>query len=202
MSLLDAKRPVIFAGENHMINLFAVGGEEPIASASLWRCTYSAHGEGFAFFFWHTADQTGAESLPPAAIYADNAAMACMVRDRFNQYFAGFGERGIASVAPQPARFQQLGEGRRRHRIVCSAATHTIELCWREVFDAALEIFYNTSGPDPYDVSAVICSCAAASITIDGTVLRGEVRAPAGASRSSAFLAFSETWVEATTVEG
>jgi hypothetical protein len=62
------------------------------------------------------------------------------------------------------------------------------------VFDAALEIFDNTSGPIPYDVSAVICPCADAAITVNGRPLAGEVRRPIGESASSAFLAFSETW--------
>ena len=59
----------------------------------------------------------------------------------------------------------------------------------------ALEIFDNRSGAEPYDVSAVICPCRRGSIAVDGVPLRGEVRVPSGESASSAFLAFSETWV-------
>lgn len=194
MSLLDQKRPVIFAGENHLITLYAPGGAEPIARISCWRCTYSAHGEGFVMAMW-CDPAAGAPDLPEAALYSDNAAMGRMVAERFNQYFAGFERLGLPDMPIQPARFAQLGEGRRQHRITCAAGPRSIELRWTEVFDAALEIFDNRSGPEPYDVSAVICPCRDAAIIVDGARLRGEVRVPDGPSASSAFLAFSETWV-------
>jgi hypothetical protein len=121
--------------------------------------------------------------------------MGRMVMARFNQYFGGFTDRGLAELPPTPARFTQQADGRRLHRITCASAERTIELLWREVFDAALEVFDNRSGPEPYDVSAVICPCQAGRISVDGAPLRGDVRVPDGPSASSAFLAFSETWV-------
>jgi hypothetical protein len=121
--------------------------------------------------------------------------MGRMVMARFNQYFAGFHGRSLAEIVPQPARFVQQADGRRLHRIMCVSADLSIELLWQAAFDAALEIFDNRSGPEPYDVSAVICPCQRGTISINGVALRGEVRVPAGESASSAFLAFSETWV-------
>ncbi|HMO59888.1 MAG TPA: hypothetical protein PKC19_21250, partial [Roseiflexaceae bacterium] len=112
--MLDRKQPVIFAGENHMITLFEPGQAEPIAAASVWRCSYSAQGEGFVLCLWHTPDQSGSTRLAAQGIYSDNMPLAIMVRDRFNQYFAGFDARGFARIEPQPARFQQYGEGMRR----------------------------------------------------------------------------------------
>ncbi|MFO7171175.1 MAG: hypothetical protein DIU80_024360 [Chloroflexota bacterium] len=195
MGPLEKKRPVIFAGENHLITLYRPGGNEAVAGASCWRCTYSAHGEGFVLAMWCDPRAAGAPGLPQTSVYADNAAMGRMVMARFNQYFAGFQGRGLAEMEPQPARFFQQADGRRLHRITCVAADVSIELLWQEIFDAALEIFDNRSGPEPYDVSAVICPCRRGTIAVNGAALRGEVRVPAGPSASSAFLAFSETWV-------
>jgi hypothetical protein len=195
MGLLETKRPVIFAGENHLITLYRPGTDEAVAGASCWRCTYSEHGEGFVLAMWCGPAAVGAPGLPPIAVYADNAAMGRMVMARFNQYFAGFQGRGLAELTPQPARFSQHADGRRLHRITCRSEALGIELLWREVFDAALEIFDNRSGPEPYDVSAVICPCRRGAISVDGVPLRGEARVPDGESASSAFLAFSETWV-------
>jgi hypothetical protein len=195
MSLLDTKRPVLFAGENHLITLYRPGADETVAGVSCWRCTYSEHGEGFVLALWCDPAAVGAPDLPSTAIYSDNAAMGRMVMERFNQYFAGFSGRGLAELPPQPARFQQQADGRRLHRITCLSGGRSIELVWQDVFDAALEIFDNRSGPEPYDVSAVICPCRRGSIALDGAPLLGEVRVPAGPSASSAFLAFSETWV-------
>lgn len=197
MTLLASKYPVIFAGENHMITLHLAGTQTPILSASCWRCTYSEHGEGFVLLIWHDPAQSGLAQLPPDVIYADNAAMARMVAERFGQYFEGFRGRGVATREPVPARFVQQGDGRRSHRIACMAGEITIELVWREMLDTNLEIFYNTSGPIPYDVSAVICHCAHGAIQVNGAPSQGEVHQPAGETYSSAFLAFSETWVQA-----
>ena len=195
MSLLEQKRPVVFAGENHLITLYRTGSDEPVAGVSCWRCSYSEHGEGFVLALWCDPAAVEAPDLPPTAVYADNAAVGRMVMARFNQYFAGFKGRGLAELEPRPARFVQQADGQRLHRITAVTVDLSIELLWQGIFDAALEIFDNRSGPEPYDVSAVICPCRRGAISVSGVELRGEVRVPAGESASSAFLAFSETWV-------
>lgn len=198
MGLLAQKRPVIFAGENHMITLFAPQSDRAIAAVSCWRCTYSEQGEGYVLFVWSDPLASPLYDLTPSAMYSDNPAMARLVATRFNRYFEGFGEHGFDEMTPQPARFFQHGDGRRLHRIACSVGAATVELVWEDLFDAALETFYNTSGPIPYDVSAVICPCVRATITVNGAPVYGEIRVPSGPSASSAFLAFSETWVQAS----
>jgi hypothetical protein len=195
MGLLEKKRPVIFAGENHLITLYRPESDQAVAGVSCWRCTYSEHGEGLVLALWCDPVAVGMPDLPPTSVYADNAAMGRMVMERFNQYFAGFHGRGLTELVPEPARFVQQADGRRLHRITAVTAELSIELLWQEVFDAALEIFDNRSGAGPYDVSAVICPCWRGAISVNGVLLRGEVRVPAGESASSAFLAFSETWV-------
>jgi hypothetical protein len=195
MGLLTKKRPVIFAGENHLITLYRPGSDAAVAGISCWRCAYSEHGEGFVLALWCDPEAIQMPNLPPTAVYTDNEAMGRMVMKRFNQYFAGFENRRLTEIEPEPARFMQQADGRRLHRITAVTADLSIELLWREVFDAALEIFDNRSGPEPYDVSAVICPCRHGAISVNGLPLRGEVRVPAGESASSAFLAFSETWV-------
>jgi hypothetical protein len=195
--LVDKKHPVLFAGENHMITLFRPGSDAIAISLSCWRCTYSEHGEGWVLVVWNDADASGLGALPPRAIYADNAALGRFVVARFNQYFDGFRDQGYADLDPQPARFSQQGEGSLRHRITCVTDAVTIALAWQEMLDGGLEIFYNTSGPIPYDVSAVICHCAHGSIAVNGQLAAGEVKRIAGETYSSAFLAFSETWAAA-----
>jgi len=197
MTLLATQKPVIFAGENHMITLYQPGTQTATISASCWRCTYSKQGEGFVLFVWHNPVASSLRTLPPDVVYSDNAAMARLVATKFGQYFEGFRGRDVAEREPQPARFVQQAGGQRLHRIACTAADMTIELVWQDVLDAGLEIFYNTSGPLPYDVSAVICHCAQGSILVNGKPAAGEVHRPAGETYSSAFLAFSETWVAA-----
>jgi hypothetical protein len=195
MTLRERKQPVVFAGENHLITLYRPGTTHVAAAVSCWRCTYSAHGEGYVLVMRSDPIAADLADLAPTAVYTDNSAMGRMVMTQFNQYFAGFRDHSVADLTSQPARFVQHADSQRRHRITCTSGTTMLELVWEDVFDAALELFDNTSGPDPYDVSAVICPCTQATITVNGTPVRGEVRRPDGASASSAFLAFSETWV-------
>jgi len=195
MEKFERKRPVVFAGENHMITLYRPGDEEAIAGISCWRCTYSAHGEGFAVALWCDPVAVGMSDLPPVAVFADNIAMGRMVMERFNQYFTGYKGRGLANIVPQQARFTQQFDGRRLHRITCAADVWSIGLLWREVLDASLEYFDNHSGSERFDVTTVICPCRDGAIIVNGTPLPGEVRVPEGEKSSSAFLAFSETWI-------
>jgi hypothetical protein len=198
MGLLERKRPVLFAGENPMITLYRPGTEEAIAGISLWRCTYSAHGEGFGLALWCDPVAIGMPDLPATMVFADNAVMARMVMTRFNQYQDGYQGRGLADIAPEPARFGQQFDGQRLHRITCAAHGVSIELVWSDVLDAALSYFDSPKRPDhpeDFEITTVICPCRDGAIIVDGTRLPGEVRVPEDAMASSTFLAFSETWV-------
>lgn len=195
MGLLEQKRPVVFAGENHMITLFGPSPETAVASISCWRCTYSEHGEGFALALWCDPAAIGIPGMPATAVFTNNAAMSRMVMTRLNQYFEGYQRRGLAELSPTMARFSQQSGGRRFHRILCASEPWTIELAWTEVVDVALEVFDNDSGPERFDVSAVICPCRDGSITVNGVPMQGRIRPAERDVTSSAFLAFSETWV-------
>lgn len=187
MALLEKKRPVWFAGENHLITLYRPKSSERLLTASCWRCTYSPEGTG-------TVLCLAGDPLPGAAIYSDNTALAQLVVTRFNQYFEGFKEHRLTKLATQAASFEQRWPDPDSYQLHCYSGALEVTLSWHHPLETAFEIFHNTSGPVPYDVSAVIRSCRTAQIRYDGTILAGEVHVPDGASASSAFLAFSETW--------
>ena len=195
MTLLKKKKPVLFAGENHLISLFHPDSDNVLLQSSCWKCSYSEYGEGFVLCVSGDPVSAASSSLVLPSVFTDNLSLAHLVVKRFNQYFEGFQHLGLDTVAPTMASFSQQASGRVEHRITCSTSEINLELVWQDVQDAALEIFYNTSGPVPYDVSAVICHCQQASISINGQRVVGEIHVPSGASASSAFLAFSETWV-------
>jgi hypothetical protein len=185
--MIDRYPSVQFAGENHMITLFDEQGAA-CACASLWRASYSPAGCGAALFLWHGAHRV---------LLSDAPALACHVRDRFNRYFAGFAERGFATLAPTAGQVTITTGQPTPWRASWHSAVGTIELWWDDIFEAAFERFDNTSGPQRYAVSAVISNCRAAGIVIDGQPLAGAIGVPAGESLSSGFLAFSETWCDA-----
>src|SRR3712207_4979259 len=103
--MMAETRPVIFAGENPLLMLHDPETDEPVAVASLWRCTYSEAGVGYALVIWADPEASGLGSLAPTGIYADNAEMAKLVRENFNQHFGPFQNRGIGESAVQPAHF-------------------------------------------------------------------------------------------------
>lgn len=194
MSLIQKHQPVLFAGENHLITLYYPSSAKKLISVSCWRATYSAEGTGWAIFIVTDAKQAAQLNLPERLILTDNPPLASMVAQRFNQYFAGFEDLGFDTLPPKQMEFQQTAE-EKLYRVTGVSDDLTLELLWYDRQNAALEVFYNTSGPIPYDVSAVICPCQDARIVINNQTLNGEIHRPDGASASSAFLAFSETWV-------
>lgn len=179
-------RPVLFSGENPVMRLFAPGSEEPAALASYWRATQSEHGEGSALLIW-------AGSPATHAIYADNEAVAQLVTERFNQYFARFKDHGFAGLAPQPARFQVIQDGKSVYRVLCQAADRTIDLKWVEFLQVYQMRAQNEFGGHTYEVTSTICPVRDASIVIDGTRVEANVVAT-GDRETSAFVAYAETW--------
>ncbi len=195
MSEFELKRPVVFAGENPLILLYRPGGDDAVAVASYWRCVYAPEGEGEALVIWVDPKVSGQGERAPVGIYTDNAAMARMVWEKFNRHFAPLQNRGIEDGTPQTARFVQAAEGRRLHRVMCSAGPSTIELRWEDAFDAFQTVANPEVAGQGWEVSNVVLPCAKASISVDGERVPGEVHHPEGDYQSSAFLAFCESWV-------
>ncbi|MGH2533325.1 MAG: hypothetical protein ACRDJW_13585 [Thermomicrobiales bacterium] len=185
------KHGVVFAGENPMIVLYQPGADECVALASLWRCAYSAAGEGHALVIWVDPVASGLGDLAPIGIYTDNVDLARLVWANFYEDYDLIHNRGIDETPPQTARFAHQADGRRLHRSACSTGTTTIELEWRDAGEPFQSITVLTS----YEVSVVACPCPRASITVNGRSVPGEVRFPQGVLKSSAILAFAETWI-------
>jgi hypothetical protein len=183
--------PVIFAGENPLIILYRPGSDELVGVASLWHATYTAAGAGNSLVIWLDPDASGLGETAPTGIYTDNADMARLVWQTLNRRWDPLLGRGLEEASPQPARFTHQSAGQRLHRITCGAGTTTIELLWHD----GEEPFYTVTYPYEYEVSAVIMPCPRATISVNGEVARGEIRPHADVFRSSAVVAFCETWI-------
>ncbi len=186
---------MVFSGENPLLMLYRPGAEQPIAVASYWRCSYSAAGAGEALVIWVDPEASGLGDRAPVGIFTDNAPMAQLVWETFNRHFDRLQGHGIEQLPPQPARFTQQSDGLRLYRVACSYGTTTIELEWRDASDVFHTVTTPKVGGSLWEVTNVICPCADAGISVDGTAIPGEVGYPEGWFRSSAFLAFAESWV-------
>lgn len=189
---------VIFCGENPEIRLYPADSDEMIAIASYWRCTYSAHGPGQVLFLW-----VSPEVMPVQAIYTDNEPLARFLAQTLVQHFDGLQPLGFPAIAPQSASLVQSGNSHENYHVQCLAEIGTVEVEWRNVLDVRLpraytNLFQQADTETQYDVTTVICPTKTASLTIRGNSISGRVISSHDGTmhRSSAFLAFSETWTE------
>jgi hypothetical protein len=194
-------RPVVFVGENPNLTLYRPAGSGPaemVAAASSWRCVWSPTGAGNVLVVWADPEGSGLGEDTPHAVWADNESLGRLVAGRFVQHFAEFRGRGVADLAPQPARFAYRPGDGESFSVTCSTDRQTIELTWRAPEDAYLRTAEEPYGDATYHVSSVLHPCAQGGITVNGRRLPGRpLRSELdGQPHSSAFLAYSETWVE------
>lgn len=198
MSAATSTGTVVFSGENPGLALYKPGTEQLIAAVSYWRCVYSEHGEGHAAIVWLDPAESGPGARVGTTIYTDNPGVARLVTDRFTRHFANYQGRGFDSVEPVHARFYQEQDSRYYHRVTVNTGALIVEFIWWDVLDYQLVQRQDTQlGPGRYDLATVICPCANARILVQNETVPGEPRVNRAATpvSSSAFLAFSETWV-------
>lgn len=190
---------VIFSGENPGLGLYMPGTDQLIAAVSYWRCVYSAHGEGHAAIVWLDPEHSGPGAKVGTTIYTDNPAMARLVTDRYTQHFANYQNRGFDQVEPVHARFYQEQDSRYYHRVTVNTGDLIVEFIWWDVLEQQMRLRSDYQlGDTRWDLATVICPCASARILVQNEAVPGEVRVDRSGAQvgSSAFLAFSETWVE------
>jgi hypothetical protein len=193
-------RPVVFVGENPNLALYRpVGGGPPemVAAASFWRGVWSPTGTGNVLVVWADPEGSGLGGDALDAVYADNEALGRLVAGRFVQHFAEFRGRGVGGMAPRPAGFAYRPGDGGSLGVTCSADRRTIELTWSAPEDAYLRAAEEPYGGAAYHISSVLRPCAQGGIAVDGHRLPGRpLRSELdGQPHSSAFLAYSETWV-------
>jgi hypothetical protein len=194
---------VIFCGENPELRLFREGTEEMVAIASYWQGSYSAYGQGQVLIVWTDPAGTGLGEQARHAIYTDNPPLARFLAQTLVQHFDGFQTLGIDNLIPIPARLVRAVDPRRDYRVFCYSETDTLELSWGPVLDYRLPNTYANLFDRPeteirYDVNNVICPCGEARLWINGQQSAGQIIHfhDGTRHRSTAFLAYSETWVE------
>jgi hypothetical protein len=198
MSISPATGKVIFSGENPGLALYKPGTDQLVAAVSYWRCVYSEHGEGNAAIVWLDPAESGPGARVGTTIYTDNPQVARLVTDNWTQHFPNYKGRGFDAVEPVHARFYQEHDSRYYHRVTVNTGDQIVEFIWWDVLEQQM---VNRSdyqlGPNRWDLATVICPCASARILVQNEAVPGEPRVNRDGATvsSSAFLAFSETWV-------
>lgn len=148
-----------------------------------------------------------ANELQPAAdaltlLLADNLPLGRALVDELVQYFPGLDHIPFTDINVEEAHLSQAGDGQKSYRVVCNSPQHHIDITWEAVLDVRLpqtlaNFITEANRGTVLDVSNVICPVAQGSIVINGAAVNGRVYSfhDGTMHRSSAFLAFSETWV-------
>jgi hypothetical protein len=198
MSAPPAAGKVVFSGENPGLGLYKPGTDQLIAAVSYWRCVYSEHGEGHAAIVWMDPAETGPGATIGTTIYTDNPGMARLVANNWTQHFPNYKGRGFDTVEPVYARFYQEQDSRYYHRVTVNTSDQIVEFIWWDVLEQQMRLRSDYQlGPNSWDLATVICPCANARILVQNEAVPGEPRVNRDGPQvgSSAFLAFSETWV-------
>jgi hypothetical protein len=194
---------VIFCGENPELRLVRPENKDAeIAFASYWHCTYSPYGSG-QFLALHIEPNV-LENNPAALtiLAADNLPLGRALADELVRHFPDVGHIPFTETKVETATLSHSSDGQKSYRVECRSAQYHINLAWEDVLDVRLPKTYadfitEAERGTMLDVSNVICPVGSGSITINGAAVNGRVHSfhDGTIPRSTAFLAFSETWV-------
>jgi hypothetical protein len=192
-----------WSGENPGMYL-KVSGDGPFVSLiSFFRVVTSPHGKGHAAFMLLDPQGVGNNSEKPNLCLTDNEPLAEYLRNGFVKHFSAFrGAKGLETVQYKPAwDFMAGGDGRTVHTEWFRSAIGQVNLTWTDLSDAFLvEFDKEHSATGRHDMISLFLDARDAAATINGNAVGGKPfpREFAGRKGSStAFLAFSETWLKA-----
>ena len=186
---------VAVSGENHIIGLSTTGQEPNSTRISFWRVIYSPVGMGHVCYVRADLKGDGPSKDDVTMAYTDNEQLVgflgAEIMPTLDSSF--FGE----PMRWTKATFVTSGDTRTTWKETITADKTTIELVWRD-FLAPFLIDKPMGGPKmPYGITSTFLPAKTADVIINGTRVAGAAypRIRGTTPSSSAFLAFSETWL-------
>jgi hypothetical protein len=194
---------VDWSGENPGMYLKESQDGPFVTLISFFRVVTSPHGKGHAAFMLMDPHGDGRNAAKPNVCLTDNEPLADYVRKGFVANFSAFrGAAGLDSVQYKPGwDFMPGGDGRKLHTEWFRSAIGQINLTWSSLSDAfVVEFDKEHSATGRHEMLSLFFDARTATATINGKAVGGKPfpRDFAGRKDSStAFLAFSETWIRA-----
>jgi hypothetical protein len=168
---------------------------------SFFRVVLSPHGKGHAAFLLLDPNGAGKDPVRPNVCLTDNEPLAAYLRDGFVAYFGAFkGTAGLSNCRMQPGwDFVAAGDGRSTHTEWFRSSIGQVSLTW-EALGAPfiVELPKEKSATGKHEMFSLFVESPSVRATVNGRSVSGRPfpREFAGKKDSStAFLAFSETWV-------
>lgn len=192
---------VDWSGENPGIYLKQDPQGDYTALALFFRIVVSPYGRGHAAIVLGAPDEAKGWPAVPNFIVADNQAMMRWVVDGWVRRMPTFiGRKGLTdmtwlnldSVEKRP------GDLKTNYSETLRSSGITLEMMWRDMGPPLpVEVTKENSATKAHEMYSVFLEARRAEIRINGMALPGEVasRQFFGRTMSTAFLAFSETWV-------
>ncbi|MEO8858269.1 MAG: hypothetical protein ABI343_14905 [Burkholderiaceae bacterium] len=192
---------VDWSGDNPGIYL-KDSADGPFISLMVWfRIALSPHGKGHAMLLFE--DPSRAAALPELANFciSDNEPLARYLVENFCKKFGVFqGAKAFSALPYLPmVSHSASGDNLSSSAISVHAPGLAVELAWDKLGKPfAADVLPAMSATGAHEMVSVFVESAEASITVNGRRLRGNPypRPFMGRSASSAFLAFSETWLK------
>ena len=191
---------VEWSGENPGIYL----RDEPegpwITLAVFGRIVVSPHGKGHFLLLLERPDE--AKGMPDVAnvLLTDNDAMMDYILRDFVSKFPTFRDRaGLTAMTRLPIKnIATSGDTHSTYTETVNSGDVEITLTWRELGKSfAVDVDKDQSATGEHQMYSLFVEAGSAEIVVNGRVLKGNVypRQFFGSPMSSAFLAFSETWL-------
>jgi hypothetical protein len=192
-----------WSGENPGMYLKQAADGPFVTLISFFRVVASPHGKGHAAFMLLDPQGDGRDAARPNVCLTDNEPLAEYLRKGFVAHFGAFKTaRALDSVKYQPGwDFMPGGDGQTVHSEWFRSALGQVSLNWTGLSEPFLvEMDKEHSATGKHEMISLFFDARKTSATINGKAVAGKPfpREFAGKKDSStAFLAFSETWVKA-----
>ena len=191
-----------WSGENPGMYLKDTADGAFVSLVSYFRVVVSPHGPGHAAFVLADPQGDGGDAARPNLCLTDNRALAEYLRDGFVAHFGAF--RGIAGLRhlrfETATGFSHAGDQRSAWVERCASANNSLELSWGGLGDPFMvEMPKDKSATGRHEMFSLFIESSDATAMLNGRRLAGHAKPRdfAGRASSTAFLAFSETWVNA-----
>ena len=184
---------VYVSGENPVIRLLDKPGGTVLAVASFWRIIWSPVGTGHVCYVT-TGDGKGTGDLR-IAITDNQKLLDFLTNEVLGSYDKTYRERPFKSIA---GTFASSGSAMNEWKESCRSDQYNVELVWRDLYPPFQLDTPTGTSPNPFGITSLFIPAKSADLLINGQKTAGSVfpqmRGPA--QSSSAFLAFSETWIK------
>jgi hypothetical protein len=194
---------VDWSGENPGMYLKATADGPFVTLISFFRVVTSPHGKGHAAFMLLDPHGDGSKAAQPNLCLTDNEPLARYLCDGFVSRFGAFrGVKALETLRYQPAwDFMAGGDGRQRHSEWFRSVAGQVQLEWGRLSEPFLvDLAPGESATGAHRMVSLFFDAHEVMAHINGNRVEGRAvrREFAGRKDSStAFLAFSESWIKA-----